>query len=372
MKTTSINLYKVICVFAITFLFFCINALGQNRDNNSSTDDKVAALQRQIEGMQHTFQQISKRIDDLTWYDMVGEVAYIDQVIISGPPPAVVKNPTAQGARNPVDFTSYVFIPKGIDVTKKYPLIVLPHGGVHAYFETSYVHIIKELMVQGYVVVAADYRGSTGYGRGFYNLIDYGGLEVEDVNASRDYMVNNYDFIDKNRVGIIGWSHGGMITLLNLFDHPENYAVGYAGVPVSDLVARMGYKSQGYRDLYSADYHMGKEAADNVEEYRRRSPAWNAHKLKTPLLVHTNTIDEDVNVLEVEHLIKSLKAENKKFEYEIYKEIPGGHHFDRIDNYGAKEIRLKVYKFLAQYLKPNKPFQNVKELIEASYFPSKK
>ena len=111
-----------------------------------------------------------------------------------------------------------------------------------------------------------------------------------------------------------------MITLMNLFAHPHDYKVGYAGVPVSDLVVRMGYKGQDYRDLYSAPYHIGKTAEDNVNEYRRRSPAWNAEKLQTPLLIHTTTNDEDVNVLEVEHLIQALKAADKKFEHKIYKD----------------------------------------------------
>jgi len=337
--------------------------------SSSSLEEQVADLQRQVEGMKHNFDNLDKAIDDVTWHQRLADVAYVDKVIITGPPPAVVKNPTGQGAKNPVRFSSYVFIPAKLDLKKKYPLLVLPHGGVHSNFNTAYAHIIRELVAQEYVVVAPEYRGSTGYGAGFYRMIDYGGLEVEDVNASRDYILKNYDFVDKDRVGILGWSHGGMITLLNLFEHPDDYKVGYAGVPVSDLIARMGYKSQGYRDMYSADYHIGKSADQNVNEYRRRSPAWNAHKLQTPLLIHTNTIDEDVNVLEVEHLIKSLKAEGKKFEYEIYKEIPGGHTFDRIDNFGAKEIRLKVYEFLAQYLKPNKRFKNVNELIMAGYFP---
>jgi dipeptidyl aminopeptidase/acylaminoacyl peptidase len=123
-------------------------------------------------------------------------------------------------------------------------------------------------------------------------------------------------------------------------------------VPVSDLIARMGYKSQGYRDLYSAPYHLGKTAEQNVNEYKRRSPAWNAEKLATPLLIHTNTNDEDVNVLEVEHLIKSLKAAGKTFEYKIYENAPGGHAFNRLDTKLAKDSRAEVYRFLAQYLNP--------------------
>jgi len=126
--------------------------------------------------------------------------------------------------------------------------------------------------------------------------------------------------------------------------------VAYAGVPVSDLVARMGYQTQDYRELYSVDYHIGKTANEDVEEYRRRSPAWNAHKLKTPLLVHTNTNDRDVHVLEVEHLIKTLKAEGKEFEYKIYEDVPGGHSFNRLDTPAAHESRAEIYAFLARYL----------------------
>ncbi|MDH5381715.1 MAG: prolyl oligopeptidase family serine peptidase, partial [Cyclobacteriaceae bacterium] len=163
------------------------------------------------------------------------------------------------------------------------------------------------------------------------------------------------------------WSHGGLITLFNIFDHPKDYKVAYAGVPVSDLIARMGYKTQGYRDLYSADFHIGKTAYQDVEEYKKRSPAWNAEKLQTPLLIHTNTNDQDVNVLEVEHLIKSLKAANKKFEYEIYEDIPGGHTFDRIDTREAQDIRVKIYKYLASYLRPESPINSRSALRKAAY-----
>ncbi len=158
-------------------------------------------------------------------------------------------------------------------------------------------------------------------------------------------------------MGIVGWSHGGLHALMNIFEHGRDFAVAYAGVPVSDLIARMGYKTQGYRDLYSVDYHIGKSAYEDVEEYKRRSPSWNTHKYDgTPLLIHTNTNDGDVNVLEVERLIQALEANGKKgFEYEIFEDIPGGHSFDRMDFAEARKIRLKIWKFLAEHLKPENP-----------------
>lgn len=334
---------------------------------NSELKEQLEELQEDNQNLRHRLDVVYKKIDDITWHNRVGDVAYIDKVYMYGPPLREEKNPTAQGAGNPVKFWSYIFIPKSVDASKKYPLLVFPHGGVHGDFNTYYTHIVREMMAQGYIVVAPEYRGSTGYGRRHYEKIDYGGLETEDVHYARQYMIDNYGLVDKNKIGAIGWSHGGLISLMNIFNHPRDYKVCYAGVPVSDLIARMGYKTQGYRDLYSADFHIGKTAYEDVEEYRRRSPAWNAHKLKTPLLIHTNTNDADVNVLEVEHLIKSLKAEGKKFEYKIYQDVPGGHSFDRLDTKKAKEIRLKVYKFMDSYLNPPTPFRNLKDLQQAAY-----
>ena len=75
-----------------------------------------------------------------------------------------------------------------------------------------------------------------------------------------------------------------------------------------------------------------------------------------------------VNVLEVEHLIKSLKAAGKtNFSYEIFKEMPGGHSFDRMDYKEAREIRMKIYNHLNKQLNPARPFKSVKDLQKAAY-----
>lgn len=68
---------------------------------------------------------------------------------------------------------------------------------MHSDLTTYYAHIIRELISQGYVIVAPEYRGSTGYGKNHYEKIDYGGLENEDVYYSRNYMIEKYNFIDK-------------------------------------------------------------------------------------------------------------------------------------------------------------------------------
>lgn len=351
--------------FFISLNIFCSVAVSAQ---DSNLIKELKSLKKYNENLTHRLDEIERMVDDLIWYERLENVAFVDKVYMYGPPKWKEDNPNAQGAGNPVKFWAYVIIPKDIDLSKKYPLIVFPHGGVHANYNTYYTHIVKELIAQQYIVVAAEYRGSTGYGKSHYEKIDYGGLEIEDVDASRQYMIDNYDFVDDSRIGIIGWSHGGLIALHNIFEHPDNYNVAFAGVPVSDLIARMGYKDQSYRDLYEADYHIGESAEANVEEYRRRSPAWQAHKFQnTPLLIHTNTNDADVNVLEVEHLIKSLKAEGKKFDYEIFEDIPGGHSFDRMDTKIAKEIRLKIYNHLDKYLNPQNKLKSLTDINNAAY-----
>jgi dipeptidyl aminopeptidase/acylaminoacyl peptidase len=339
---------------------FCLSVTTTARADAPAQDEEAVGLagrmdrlENQLDGLSFDVTALQKTVDDLLWFQRVGDVALVDKVYIpTVPNPHEEETYGIANERHPFRMWSYVLIPRDLDRSQKHPLLLFPHGGVHGDFSTYYTHIVRELMEQGYVVVAPEYRGSTGYGRGYYEAIDYGGLEVDDVVAARDWALGMYGFLDSDRVGILGWSHGGLISLMAVFDHPDKFQVAYAGVPVSDLVARMGYQTQDYRDLYSADYHIGETAYEDVDEYRRRSPAWNAQKLKTPLLIHTNTNDRDVNVLEVEHLIQALKAEGKDFEYKIYQDEPGGHSFNRMDTILAHESRKEIYDFLAQYLRP--------------------
>ncbi|HUA85452.1 MAG TPA: alpha/beta fold hydrolase [Bryobacteraceae bacterium] len=297
--------------------------------------------------------QVLKALDDLEWRLKLSDIADVDKVAYASLPPAHNPNPNAPGAGNPLIIHAYTFIPKKLDRSKKQPLLVLAHQGVHGNVNSTELgHIMRELMEQGYSVIAPDYRGSTGYGQGFYQQIDYGGREVDDVFNARQWMLETYTFLDPKRVGMIGWSHGGLITLMNIFQHPDAYAVAYAGVPVSDLVLRLGYENEAYRALYSAPYHIGKTVREDMKEYERRSPITWVSKLQTPLLIHTNTNDEDVNVLEVERLITALKAEGKQFQYKIYENAPGGHMFNRLDTRLARESRQEIYQFLAKYLHP--------------------
>ena len=180
-------------------------------------------------------------------------------------------------------------------------------------------------------------------------------------------MVENYDVVDPERVGIIGWSHGGMITLMNILRYPEKYVCGYAGVPVSDVAYRLTYQDPSYKDDFAVSYHIGALPEENPQEYARRSPVTYAKDLKRPLMITTCLNDDDVSHTEVERMIDSLKFYGKDFEYEIYPKRPGAHVFERIDSKEATDIRFKTYQFLARYLNPPHKFKNVKDLRKAGF-----
>ena len=189
----------------------------------------------------------------------------------------------------------------------------------------------------------------------------------DDVFESRNYMLENYSFVDKDRVAVVGWSHGGMIALMQLFHHDDAYTCAFAGVPVSDLHNRLTSHDSSYSEYYSAPYFIGKGLDEDPQEYIRRSPTHYAKNLNKPLLIYTNTNDNDVYVEEVKLMIDSLKAHNKKFEYKIFENSSGGHAFDRLDMKEATDIRFTIYEFLKRYMKPPYPFKSEADMRKAGY-----
>ena len=340
-------------------------------DTEKALREEIETLTGLVRDLRHNFDVLDKKIEDVLWFEKTGDVAYVNKVRIWGPPR---QNPKPTGNEfadrfldNNLVFFAYTFIPKDTEPDKKYPLIVLVHGGIHGTFNTLMAHTVRELVAQGYIVVAPDYRGSIGYGKAMYRNIDYGGLENEDALASRDYMVDNYSIVDPDRVGIVGWSHGGMIALNNICRYPDSYACAMAGVPVSDVTYRLEYKGESYVKDFSADYHVGETPQENPQEYIRRSPTHYARLLRKPLLINTTKNDNDVGWLEVKMMIDSLNHYGKTFEYEIYDPYPGAHVFERLDTGEATEVRYKTHKFLERYLDPPFPFKNYGEMRRAAY-----
>jgi hypothetical protein len=132
---------RLIFLFSV---FITVNVFAQSV---TELKEELEQLQNYNDGLDHKIDMLGKLIDDVLWYNKVGDIAHVDKLYIYGPPKWKEANPTAKDAGNPVKFWTYVFIPLHIDDSKKYPLIVLPHGGVHADFTTYYAHIVRELVI---------------------------------------------------------------------------------------------------------------------------------------------------------------------------------------------------------------------------------
>ncbi len=316
----------------------------------------VAEVTVPVPADKYALDQNSKAIDDVAWRQEFDPIAEVQKVVFTGLPDVHAKVDEALGPQ-PMLLYAYTFIPRSLDRSKKHPLIVFLHGGVHGSTLTggpdNNGSAIRELVDQGYAVISPEYRGSSGYGRAYERAMDYGARENDDALGAREWMLQRYSFLDPQRVGLVGWSHGGMIALMNVFQHPEAYACAFAGVPVSDLTERMRYTSPSYRAEMAAS--IGKDVDQDLDArnvYLKRSPITYAAQLSRPLLVQGNSTDETVHIVEIEHLIAALDAAHKTYRKKIYTAAPGGHFFNRIDTPLAVESRKEIYAFLREYLKP--------------------
>jgi dienelactone hydrolase len=206
-----------------------------------------------------------------------------------------------------LDIPAYLFQPIEKRGPKGHAAMVWVHGGVHANWGLTMFPFVKEAVERGYVVIAPNYRGSTGYGEAYHQEIDYGGYEVDDVMSAADFLAT-LPHVDPARVGMMGWSHGGYITLLSVFREKHPFAAGAAIVPVTNLLFRLSLKGPDYQWEFATQKRIGGLPFEKPEIYIERSPLYHVDKLAVPLLVHVATNDLDVNYVEDQQIVDALRS----------------------------------------------------------------
>src|SRR5881397_1289632 len=206
--TSTCGTHYLNCRPVIRFALLLLLGFGPGLCAQDQQPDPVLdRIKRLEESLGFMESKLARGLNDLMWFQRLQDVAYIDKVRFTGPPNRGTNKP---GGTNEVIISAYTFFPK--KTARKIPLIVFAHGEIHGNVTTDEEPVIvRELVQQGYAVIAPDYRGSSGYGGDFWRQIDYGGLEVEDVFAARNWMIEKHQEIDPRRIGIVGWSHGGSI-----------------------------------------------------------------------------------------------------------------------------------------------------------------
>ncbi|MGH9373759.1 MAG: alpha/beta hydrolase family protein [Vicinamibacterales bacterium] len=236
-----------------------------------------------------------------------------------------------------MDIPAYLFQPLKTRGPGGHAALVWVHGGVHGNWALSMFPFVKEAVERGYVVICPEYRGSTGYGAAHHNAIDYGGYEVDDVVSAVEYL-ETLPHVDRQRLGIMGWSHGGYITLLSVLRDRTPFKAAASMVPVTNLVFRLSYKGPGYQHNFSTQSRIGGLPFEKRDIYIERSPLYHVDKLRTPLLVHVATNDTDVDYVENQQIVDALRSRKPDLaETKVYVDptpgpASGGHTFNRRTN----------------------------------------
>jgi dipeptidyl aminopeptidase/acylaminoacyl peptidase len=202
---------------------------------------------------------------------------------------------------------AYLFQPLKKRGAKGHAAMVWVHGGVHGDWSATMLPFVREAVERGYVIIAPEYRGSTGYGAAHYNAIDYGGKEVDDVASAVQHLAT-LPHVDMDRIGVMGWSHGGFIAAHLLFRDSHPFKAGAAIVPVTNLVFRLGYKGPYYQRSFSTQAGLQGLPHEKREEYIRRSPLYGVDRLRVPILVHVATNDTDVDYVEDQQMVDALRS----------------------------------------------------------------
>jgi dipeptidyl aminopeptidase/acylaminoacyl peptidase len=246
----------------------------------------------------------------------------------------------------------YLFSRRNGETGKRYPGLEIVHGGFHDHFDTYYFKPIADAVAQGYVVLFPEYRGSSGYGEVHYQN-SYGRTDVTDVLAGADFL-SKQENVDPTRLGIVGHSRGGMVTMLAIEKAPRRYQVAVEIAGLADFVAYMSYKPEYRRqEVAKEPTFEGKLPDENLKAYMDISPLNHVEAIETPLLVLANTFDQTVPfALHSGRMIELLKAHGKVFDSHVYQDAPGSHMFPFANSDEARDCWSRSLKWVGKYLKP--------------------
>ena len=233
-----------------------------------------------------------------------------------------------------MDIPAYLFQPLSKRGARGHAAMIWVHGGVHGNWGINMFPFVREAVERGYVVICPEYRGSTGYGEAHHMAIDYGGYEIDDVMSAVEYL-KTLAHVDLDRLGMMGWSHGGYITLFSVFRDRHPFKAAAAMVPVTNLVFRLSYKGPAYQRQFATQPRIQGLPFEKRDLYIERSPLYHVDKLQVPLLVHVATNDTDVDFVEDQQIVDALRsrkpalAETKVYVNPVPGPVSGGHTFNR-------------------------------------------
>jgi dipeptidyl aminopeptidase/acylaminoacyl peptidase len=254
----------------------------------------------------------------------------------------------------PISFTSrdgltihgYLTLPKGKD-QKNLPVIVNPHGGPWHRDQWTYNPEVQLFANRGYAVLQVNFRGSTGYGRKFWeaSFRQWGKTMQDDVTDAVKWITDQ-GIADPKEIAIYGGSYGGYCTLAGMTFTPELYACGIDYVGVSNLFTFMNTIPPYWKPFLDMMYEMVGNPETDKELLTAASPVFHVDQIRSPLLVIQGAQDPRVNIAESDQIVEALKKRGIDVPYLVKENEGHGFHNEenRFEAYEAME------KFLAKHL----------------------
>jgi dipeptidyl aminopeptidase/acylaminoacyl peptidase len=250
--------------------------------------------------------------------------------------------PIKYQSRDGLTIHGYLTLPKGVPA-RNLPVVVNPHGGPWYRDQWGYNPEVQFLANRGYAVLQVNFRGSTGYGRKFWeaSFKQWGKAMQDDVTDGVQWLIKQ-GIADPKRIGIYGGSYGGYATLAGLVFTPDLYAAGVDYVGVSNLFTFMKSIPPYWKPYLEMIYEMVGHPEKEKELLTAASPVFHSDKIKVPLLIAQGAKDPRVNKAESDQMVEALKKRGIEVPYIVKNNE--GHGFANEEN------RFDFYRAMEEFL----------------------
>ncbi|MFZ0796087.1 MAG: S9 family peptidase, partial [Candidatus Korobacteraceae bacterium] len=278
----------------------------------------------------------SKQSQPIT-HSLVGGLRSADMV-----QPYLVHYPSRDGKWT---ISAFAYVPNNIQRNGKFPAIVYIHGGPAVQSVDSFNRFIQYIVNQGYLVIAPNYRGSTGYGKQFVdaNMGDAGGQELNDVLDAGEWIKKS-GFVDPKKLIVMGGSYGGYLSMMAVTKAPDMWAAAVPIVPFVNWFTEIANEDPSLREYDLAT--MG-DLVKNKALYEDRSPINFVDQIKAPLLLLAGANDPRCPSEEAQQVADAVKKRGGVAQLKIYTDE--GHGFARVEN------QIDAYQRVSDFLKVHVP-----------------
>ncbi len=248
-----------------------------------------------------------------------------------------------------LEIPAVYYQPKQASSNNKMPALVWVHGGPGGQSRQSFSSLIQYLVNHGYAILAVNNRGSSGYGKSFFQMDDqnHGDKDLKDCIAGKDWLASQ-DVIDKDKIGIIGGSYGGYMTMAALTYAPDEFQVGVNIFGVTNWIRTLKSIPPWWASFKDALYtEMGDPNTADSVRLKKISPLFHTENVTKPLMVLQGAQDPRVLKIESDEIVEGVKKNGVPVEYVVFEDE--GHGFVKKEN--EIEAYGRILKFLDHYLK---------------------